>query len=72
MFTDMPQINYEKCNNCGVCITVCSCRALILEKGIVKFDKANRCGNCERWCCNCEIACPREAISCPFEIVIEK
>ncbi|MBN2239186.1 MAG: 4Fe-4S binding protein [Dehalococcoidales bacterium] len=68
----MPQIDYEKCDGCGICVSVCSCGALIFEGDIVKFSESHKCSSCERWCGNCELACPKDAISCPFEIIIEK
>jgi MinD superfamily P-loop ATPase len=68
----MPQIDYEKCDGCGVCVSVCSCKVLVFENNIVKFKPLPKCSVCERWCGNCELVCPQDAITCPFEIVIEK
>jgi MinD superfamily P-loop ATPase len=68
----MPQIDYEKCDGCGICVTVCSCKALIIEDNIVKFKEPYVVHQCNRWCNNCELVCPNDAISCPFDIVIEE
>ena len=64
----MPVIDHEKCNNCGLCISVCACHALVLIDNIVTVVETEACG----WCLQCEVVCPTEAISCPFEIVIEE
>ncbi|NLE07902.1 MAG: 4Fe-4S binding protein [Dehalococcoidales bacterium] len=66
----MPQIDYEKCTGCGICVGVCSCQAIVFEGTKVVVKKAHRCDTCTRWCGNCELVCPNDAISCPFEIVI--
>ncbi len=64
---EMPEIDREKCNDCGLCITVCSCKALMLVDDVVTVVETEECG----WCTQCEVVCPTGAISCPFEIVIE-
>ena len=69
--TYMPVIDTDKCNGCGVCITVCSCGALILVNDVARYDEEHKCKGCSRWCGNCELVCPTNAITCPFEIEIE-
>jgi MinD superfamily P-loop ATPase len=64
---EMPKIDPEKCNGCGLCISVCYCNALVLAGNIVTVIETQECS----WCTECEAVCPCEAISCPFEIVIE-
>ncbi len=64
----MPVIDREKCNDCGLCIDVCACRALVLIKNVVTVIETKECG----WCAQCEVVCPTGAITCSFEIVIEK
>jgi MinD superfamily P-loop ATPase len=64
---DMPIINEEKCEHCGLCVIICTCGALIMENNVVKIVNVDDCG----WCTMCELVCPTGAISCPFEIVIE-
>lgn len=66
--TEMPLIELEKCNGCGLCIIVCSCNALVLVESVVTVIETEKCG----WCLECEAVCPTGAISCSFEIVIEK
>lgn len=68
----MPQIDFAKCDGCGICVSVCSCGILVLEGNKVVVNYKQKCSLCERWCNNCELVCPNGAISCPFEIVIER
>ena len=69
---DMPLIDREKCDGCGLCVSVCSCGALIIINNIAQYDESYRCAKCERWCENCELVCPKDAITCPFDIIIEE
>ena len=64
----MPVIDPEKCNGCGLCISVCSCNALVLVDNVIKIIEVEECD----WCLQCEVVCPTGAITCPFEIVIEE
>ncbi len=64
---EMPKVDREKCNGCGLCVSVCSCNALILVNNAVTVIETKECG----WCTECEAVCPVNAIACPFEIVIE-
>ena len=64
----MPVIDQEKCNGCGLCISVCSCNALVLVEDVVTIIETEECG----WCLQCEVVCPTGAIACSFEIVIEE
>ena len=65
---EMPLVDKEKCNGCGLCISVCSCGALVMVNNIVTVIEIEECS----WCGLCEAICPTGAISCPFEIVIEE
>ena len=65
---EMPSINQEKCNRCGLCISVCACGAIILVKNTVTIIETEDC----HWCTNCEAVCPTAALTCSFEIVIEE
>lgn len=65
---EMPVIDQEKCNGCGLCIGVCSCNALVLIENVVTVIETEECG----WCIQCEVVCPTGAIACSFEIVIEE
>ncbi len=64
---EMPVIDLEKCNGCGLCIEACACKALVLVNNKVKVIETDACG----WCLKCESVCPTGAIVCAFEIVIE-
>jgi len=63
----MPVIEIEKCNGCGLCVSVCTCGALSIKDNVVTIIEVDNCG----WCTQCELVCPNDAISCPFEIVVE-
>ncbi|OGO29896.1 MAG: hypothetical protein A2Z29_05705 [Chloroflexi bacterium RBG_16_56_11] len=65
---DMPSIDREKCQACGLCVSICNCGALVMSGNNVKVMDASNCG----WCTLCELVCPYGAISCPFEIVVER
>ena len=64
---EMPVVDQEKCNGCGLCISVCYCNALRLAGNVVTIVETEECG----WCTECEAVCPTGAITCPFEIVVE-
>ena len=64
---EKPIINREKCQGCGLCVSVCRCGALILVEKTVTIIEVDDCG----WCGLCELVCPNSAISCPYEIIIE-
>ena len=64
---EMPIVDTEKCNGCGLCVSVCYCNALVLVSGMITVVETEQCG----WCTECEAVCPTGAIACPFEIVIE-
>ena len=64
---EMPVIDPEKCDGCGLCIDVCHCHALVLVGKIISVNTTQECDWCTEW----EIVCITGALSCPFEIVIE-
>jgi MinD superfamily P-loop ATPase len=64
---ETPVIDEEKCQGCGLCVSVCTCGALVMSENKVKIVEVENCG----WCTLCEMVCPYGAISCPFEIVLE-
>lgn len=66
--TVMPLLAPEKCNGCGLCVSVCRCEALVLIENVITITESKLCG----WCTQCEMVCPTQAILCPFEIVIEE
>ena len=65
---EMPRIDRERCNGCGLCVSVCYCNALVLVDKVVIVIETEECG----WCMQCEAVCPTGAIICPFEIVIKE
>lgn len=65
---EMPAINQEKCDGCGLCISVCSCNALVMIDNVATVIETEKCG----WCLQCDIVCPTGAITCSFEIIIEE
>ena len=65
---EMPVIIEEKCNGCGLCVSVCSCGALVFVGGKVTVIETEDC----HWCTVCEAVCPTGALICPFEIVVEE
>lgn len=68
----MPVIDREKCDGCGLCVSVCHCNILVLVDNVVTIIEKKKCGSCNRWCAQCELVCPTGAIMCPCEIVIEE
>ncbi|MFC1961432.1 4Fe-4S binding protein [Chloroflexota bacterium] len=60
-------IDQEKCEGCGLCVSVCACGALVVSEGVVTVIEGVSCD----WCTLCEAVCRNGAISCPFEIVVE-
>lgn len=65
---ELPIIDQEKCNGCGLCITVCRNNALILVNNVITIIEIVECD----WCADCEAVCSTGAIVCPFEIVVEE
>jgi len=65
--TEKPVIYPEKCDGCGLCVSVCPRHGLVLVSDVVALVEGVECD----WCALCEEVCPTGAIVCPFEIVIE-
>ncbi len=65
---EMPILDLDKCDGCGLCVSVCKCGALVLVNNVIIVIEIEECG----WCTYCEAVCPNNAISCPFEIIIQE
>ena len=65
---EMPVIDPEKCNGCGLCVGVCHLNALAIVNNIIAIIETVECD----WCTDCEAVCLTEAISCPFEIILQE
>ncbi len=64
---EMPSIDSSKCNNCGICVEVCKCGAILKIGNVVTIIETEDC----HWCTTCEAVCPTGALSCGYEIIIE-
>ena len=62
----IPRIDSEKCDGCGLCVSVCLHHGLVLVDNVVTFVELAGCD----WCTLCEAVCPNGAISCPFDIIV--
>ena len=65
---EMPIIDPEKCNGCGLCVSVCRNNSLILVDNVITIIEIKECD----WCTDCEAVCSTGAIICPFEVVVEE
>jgi len=65
---EMPVLNPEKCDGCGLCVGVCHNNALALVNNVITIIAIVECD----WCTDCEAVCLTGAISCPFEIIIQE
>lgn len=62
----VPQIDVEKCDGCGECLTLCPAGAVALVEGKAFIARPEDC----TYCTECEGLCPAGAIRCPFEIIL--
>lgn len=65
---NMPLIDQAKCNQCGLCVEVCTCGAIIFSDNKVVIIETNEC----HWCTTCEAVCPTSALTCSFEIIFDE
>ncbi len=65
---EMPEIDPEKCDGCGLCVDVCGCHAVVMVGNRATIIETKLCG----WCALCEVVCPIGAIRCAYDIVIEE
>lgn len=66
--TEMPVIEPQKCNGCGLCVSVCRNNALVVVNSIITIIETVECD----WCTDCELVCTTGAIRCPFEIILQE
>ena len=71
MVVNMPVIDLEKCDRCGLCVSICKCGVLVIIDNVVKVIESPERDHCIKWCNTCELVCPKEAITCPFEVILE-
>ena len=64
---EIPVVNHKKCQQCGLCVSVCACGALKIVNNTVMALEVDEC----RGCALCELVCPHDAIHCAFEVVFE-
>jgi MinD superfamily P-loop ATPase len=65
---EMPIIDAQKCDGCGLCVNVCHCNALALIRKVITIIETVKCD----WCTDCEAVCRTGAIRCPFEIISQE
>ena len=63
---EVPVIDPEKCNGCGLCVEVCQHDVLVFMGDIVTVNTVEECD----WCTSCELVCAEGALTCPFEVVL--
>jgi len=66
--TEMPVIEPQKCNGCGLCVIVCNNNVLALVNNVITIIETVECD----WCTDCELVCTTGAIRCPFEIILQE
>ena len=64
---EMPKLDPEKCDCCGLCVSVCTCDAIVMIDSTITIIDIDDCG----WCTMCELVCPNNAIICAYEIVFD-
>lgn len=64
----IPEIDSEKCTECGDCVEQCPTNAVELIDSAAVIVRPEDCN----YCTDCEAFCPSGAIRCPFEIILVK
>jgi MinD superfamily P-loop ATPase len=65
---EMPVIDAQKCDGCGLCVGVCQWDALAVVNRVATTVETVKCD----WCGDCEAVCHTGAITCPFEIISQE
>ena len=65
---EMPVIDPQKRDGCGLCVGACHLNALAIVNNIIAIIETVECD----WCTDCELVCLTGAISCPFEIILQE
>lgn len=63
--TEMPILDRDRCDLCGLCVEVCRCQAIVWQEDTISITETEDCG----WCALCEAVCPHDAITCAYEII---
>jgi NAD-dependent dihydropyrimidine dehydrogenase PreA subunit len=61
-----PTINYDKCNNCGMCLLACGNKVFLWSNKENRYIVGNP-SNCVLGCTTCSKLCPTDAITFPEE-----
>jgi NAD-dependent dihydropyrimidine dehydrogenase PreA subunit len=64
MSNQSPIINLERCDRCGICVSLCPFDALEMTNRGPMFKNPDAC----TYCAKCEELCPRGAIRAPYTI----
>jgi MinD superfamily P-loop ATPase len=61
----LPEIDLERCTQCGRCVERCPADAVAMVKGWPSIVRPADCN----YCTDCETVCDEGAITCTFGIV---
>jgi ferredoxin len=65
LMREMPDFDRERCNGCGLCLSVCGHNGFLLDGKVIEINVEAECVVCK----DCELVCPTGALTFPFEIV---
>ena len=64
----MPELDFELCNGCGLCVAACHGGGIVPEGGKVRIVETENCD----FCGVCEAVCLHGAIKCSYIIVVSE